>query len=421
MTTAIEYALMAGAVYVSTRDVLNQIPTPPGWLPFNYQSLPSGFEAASFRNGGDIVISFAGTGTAVDWLANIGGAFGVTTTQLEQAAAYYLGVKAANPGASISFTGHSLGGGLASLMAVFFSTPGNNLQAVTFDQAPFANSATVSVATTLENYLSGLGYSASALQGLTSFISAANSSPGSIPNASNVIDFNVQGEILSSLSYVGFGRIGAQTDIANSSAGASAVDLHSQALLSAFMLSDQTAATQTLDAVTFQLTDLLKMIFDPKLFAHPENTGNSKYQNFIDLIVQHQEGFSGIPASVPTGTTPTVPTTAAIAPDKMVTRFTADLWQIAQAGGLTMNDKNITDALIAFAMQSYYEGANSNDPSGKKHFFKSISGGLEFAITDVGKKGTLGDAKGYSQYFVKAISDNTDPNNEDQQEWRIAA
>lgn len=46
----IDYALMAGAVYVSNRNVINQLPTPVDWSPFFYQSLPSGFEAVSFQN-----------------------------------------------------------------------------------------------------------------------------------------------------------------------------------------------------------------------------------------------------------------------------------------------------------------------------------------------------------------------------------
>jgi hypothetical protein len=69
----------------------------------------------------------------VDWWANVGGFFGMTLTQLEQAAGYYLRVQnASSPGTTISFTGHSLGGGLASLLAVFFGET-----AVTFDQAPY--------------------------------------------------------------------------------------------------------------------------------------------------------------------------------------------------------------------------------------------------------------------------------------------
>ena len=31
MTTAIEYALVAGASYISTRDDVNQFPIPQGW------------------------------------------------------------------------------------------------------------------------------------------------------------------------------------------------------------------------------------------------------------------------------------------------------------------------------------------------------------------------------------------------------
>ena len=52
-------ALMAGAVYISTRNVINQIPVPSGWSPFKYVSLDSGFEAVSFQQGNNIVISLA--------------------------------------------------------------------------------------------------------------------------------------------------------------------------------------------------------------------------------------------------------------------------------------------------------------------------------------------------------------------------
>ncbi|MGA7178056.1 MAG: hypothetical protein WBX11_00515 [Thiobacillaceae bacterium] len=80
----IDEALMAGAVYISTRNVINQIPTPSGWNVGNYRSLPDGFEAVSFQQGKNIVISFAGTGTAVDWLANAGGALGATRNEWGQ-------------------------------------------------------------------------------------------------------------------------------------------------------------------------------------------------------------------------------------------------------------------------------------------------------------------------------------------------
>lgn len=130
-------ALMAGDSYISNRPDKNRFPIPNGWttVPGSYvRDDSSGFEAVSFTNGNQIVISFAGTDSksAADLAADIGLATGWGSEQLLQAAAYYMEVKAANPNAEITFTGHSLGGGLAALMGVFFDKT-----AVTFDQAPF--------------------------------------------------------------------------------------------------------------------------------------------------------------------------------------------------------------------------------------------------------------------------------------------
>lgn len=139
----IDCAVMAGAAYVSNRNPINQLPVPPGWALVNYVSLTSGFEGAAFTNGSQIVISYTGTNPASwnDLVADLALGIGAGSTQLDQAVDFYLQTAAANPGVPISFTGHSLGGGLASLLAVFF-----NRQAVTFDQAPFAAAASSAVA-----------------------------------------------------------------------------------------------------------------------------------------------------------------------------------------------------------------------------------------------------------------------------------
>lgn len=70
MITQIEYALMAGASYITTRRLMNRFPVPSGWTPFfpvpdtttaSVFTATNGFEARSFINGTNIVISFAGT------------------------------------------------------------------------------------------------------------------------------------------------------------------------------------------------------------------------------------------------------------------------------------------------------------------------------------------------------------------------
>lgn len=406
MATEVEYALMAGRVYQSTRATINWLPDLQslGWTEFFLQQQPSGFEAVSFQKGNEIVISFAGTGSNVDWWANAGGFFGVTSEQLEQAADYYLQVKAANTGANISFTGHSLGGGLASLMGVFFGET-----ATTFDQAPFRNSASVSVATTLKEYLlNERGYSEVALQGLANFISAAAS--GGIPNESTVIDFSVQGEILSAASGL---RIGTPTSLMHGAPDLTlTIDLHSQALLTAFLQSDETAPAQrSFRDVTFNLPDVVRMIFDDDLYAFSTGTQNTENENFIEHLVRHQNGIAGLAVGE-----------TVIPADAMLTRFTDDLWKLAQNGGLTMTDNipggilssppnNVSKTLIAFAMQKYYDETQVSAGYNTELLTK-VSGGVRFDRADVAA--TLGDAKGYTLYFQSYLDSSAFTNTERQ-------
>jgi hypothetical protein len=122
MPDNLEYTLMAGRAYQTTRDTVNWFPVPAGWneffhVPNNPAFTPSssGFEAVSFRSGNgtgnEIVISYAGSDGlfSVDNFANFGLATGFGSAQLNDAAAYYLQVRQANPNATITFTGQSLG------------------------------------------------------------------------------------------------------------------------------------------------------------------------------------------------------------------------------------------------------------------------------------------------------------------------
>jgi Ca2+-binding RTX toxin-like protein len=403
MATEVEYALMAGRSYQSSRATINWLPDllAQGWTEGRYERNDySGFEAVSFQKGNEIVISFAGTGSNVDWWANAGGFFGVTTEQLRQAADYYLQVKVANPGATISLTGHSLGGGLASLMAVFFDET-----AVTFDQAPFRNSASVSVATSLKEYLlNERGYSESALQGLTNFISAA--AGGGVPNNKNAIDFSVQGEILSSASGL---RIGTSTSWTHGAPDLSGISLHSHALLTAFLQSDRTApGQQSLSDVTFKLPDVVRMIFDGALYNSPTAGG---VENFIERLVRHENGITGNPAL----------NELSVAADSMLTRFTNDLWKLAQDGGLTMADdsfaavKLVSQTLIAFAMQKYYTETQGSAGYNQELFTElsaDSNGGIRFDLADV-TSDPLSTTKGYSLYFHNYVANSFSPSDRD--------
>ncbi|MGE0471612.1 MAG: calcium-binding protein [Nitrospira sp.] len=355
----------------------------------------------TFQKGLEIVISFAGTNPSDlsgDMVANVGLATGVGSDQLRQAAEYYLQVQAANPEATITFTGHSLGGGLAALMGVFFGK-----HAVTFDQAPFANSAEVSlilpdVAANLKIYLLERSYREDELQGLTDFLNVRAALPlGEIPNSSLVTSINVDGEFLSGVPYNVLDRIGPSASIPTHAPGVSGDDLHSIALLTLFLQSMKTAPSgQTLNGVTFKLTDLMEMVFSRDLYRFDTDTPN---QNFLERLVQNETG------------------------NVMVTRFTNDLWKLAQDGGLTMADdsfaavKLVSQTLIAFAMQKYYTETQAS-AGYQQELFTSLSadgtgtGGIRFDLADVAAN--LTDTKGYTLYFHNYLANAFTPGDRDQ-------
>jgi Ca2+-binding RTX toxin-like protein len=438
MATTIEYALMAGASYYDTRRDLNRFPLPNGWnwVSRNPQDNVTGFEAAAFTNGTEIVISYAGTypknldGTSMPLpidlqvdadLATGKGSRGFA--QLLQAAEYYLDVKRQNPGATITLTGHSLGGGLAALVGVFFHVP-----VTAFDQAPFANCAqsnsllsnplnifTPDMAADLKASLISAGYSEAELSSLSNFL-LIRPTDGSIPNSNLVNNIRVDGEFISGtfpadqFSTIGNNPINdpnaasrllthGQTDIS------AFTGLHDITLLTAFLQSEQGATTnqatgklKSLSEVTYKLTDLLGMLFDKNLYTYETDTSDP---NFREHLVRHQAGG-----------------------DAMVARFTSDLWKLAQDGGLTLSENysyanwnNVSKALIAFAMQKYYEENNPNITYGTEIFTDLGSAGLgsngiTFDIANVSQtlntkiqtgnvkyEDLVTDIKGFGQYF----------------------
>lgn len=148
MVTLPDYVALSAIIYNDKRNTFNKIlPDPPaGWTelpiyPNGITGAITGFNARAYSNGADIVIAYEGTDTAnvvqtaQDFLFGNAAALG-GSVQLIQAALFYEQVKAANPNANITFTGHSLGGGLASVMGVWFGK-----SATTFAEAPFGAAA----------------------------------------------------------------------------------------------------------------------------------------------------------------------------------------------------------------------------------------------------------------------------------------
>ncbi|MFN8909152.1 MAG: lipase family protein, partial [Betaproteobacteria bacterium] len=132
MPTETEYILFAANAYSASRAVVNEkndIPIPSGWELIKLTSNSgvnnaTGFLARAYRQGNEVVVSYAGTtfedglkGLELDFRnGNLPAASGLTlAAQVVDAARFYLDVRKTYPGADVSFTGHSLGGGLASL------------------------------------------------------------------------------------------------------------------------------------------------------------------------------------------------------------------------------------------------------------------------------------------------------------------
>ncbi len=234
MASNLEYAQLATDVYA--RLAANDTPLVGGWTQVARQIDDGwGFSASAYIRGAEVVIAFAGTNEAVDWGSNIPAAAGLGALQMTEALTFALDVMSKYPGATFSLTGHSLGGGLASVLAVFL-----NLAATVFDPAPFELSARNPVVLgSLQAYLFSIGYNNSAFDDYTSSLGALFSQ-----RESNVISYNTDGEILELLRAALPAIIGQSYEyivgtppITESVPKSMSVDLHSMDLLSSVMRS----------------------------------------------------------------------------------------------------------------------------------------------------------------------------------------
>jgi len=136
MITKELYAQLALRVYDTARKfedenlgINNRPRVPAGWTEDWRPDNEVGFSVGIYRNTstGAVVVAFTGTNQLRDWQENVN----YSNEQLKQAAVIAASVIDRYGANNVSFTGHSLGGGLASLMAVWFDRP-----ATVFDQRP---------------------------------------------------------------------------------------------------------------------------------------------------------------------------------------------------------------------------------------------------------------------------------------------
>jgi len=128
----------------SSADVENRLHSAPqGWAVEeehfeNYQSIDPGFYAQVYRKGSEVVIAYRGSSSLFEVVTDGAAiASGIAITQLLDAYNFYLEVVASGVSPSdISFTGHSLGGALAGVMAAYL-----HKDATVFAAPPFETAA----------------------------------------------------------------------------------------------------------------------------------------------------------------------------------------------------------------------------------------------------------------------------------------
>ncbi|BCM25591.1 calcium-binding protein [Methyloradius palustris] len=381
MVSVLEYMKFSLNVYAAS-DV-NLIGVPLGWDRFSWQpDKASGFSAGAFYNSqtNEMVISYTGTNDKLDML-NWAIGIAVPSTQLFDAIDYYFTQKAVHPNATITFTGHSLGGGLASLMSVYF-----NKQATVFDEAPFQMAAQDNAITNLvNNYMQSKGYTDSNFSNYVLQSQTIQSTQTLIASREqNITHYYLQGEILNYPRFPGDTLVGPEYVIPTGNTNAAPVELHSMGLMTAIQYSS------AFHNAVNKLPDLVSLLADDKnLYAAKPETSKP---DLLRRLLSHEFGVAG-----------------SVTADNMLTRFASDMTKLAKDGGLTMKDPNgpwasgeanVSKMLMAFAMQMYYENPNATNST--KELFSELTGGIKFDIADVAS--SLSDAKGYNLYFKQYLN-----------------
>ncbi len=113
MAAKLDYAILSLYVYEVALRPTNRPQRPEGWEVLELATdNVFGFSYGVFRSpSGEVVVSYTGTNEGIDWASNLGNGAGIGSPQATAAALVYLRARD-QYGANITFTGHSLGGGV---------------------------------------------------------------------------------------------------------------------------------------------------------------------------------------------------------------------------------------------------------------------------------------------------------------------
>ena len=291
MPTSLEYMQFATKVYAASDN--NKIDVPPGWTLLDWQPDQwTGFSGGVFKNDAtnEIVIAYTGTNDGIADPLNWTAGMGLPAPQIYDAMAYYFAFRSAYPTANITFTGHSLGGGLASLMAVLFDK-----KAVVFDEAPFQPAAVnPALLPSFSAAMTAAGYTDSAL---VSFIASGGTL--ALTRETNVTQYYVDGEVLGTIRLSENTLVGNDNPILIGDSAAGMIERHSMTLMLALW------NTPAFLSAVRNLPRLASELLNSNLFA---TDFRSDREDLLRKLLRHELGVSGV-----------------IQPDAMLTRFALEM------------------------------------------------------------------------------------------------
>jgi len=421
MTSTTDYAVLALSAYF--RTPANQGPPPPGWTflaEFRPEESWTDFSAVAYRREGtdEVVIAYSGSDSSYfdatkDWgIANPLAAMGAYSPQVQQAINFYADVREklaadlvdpVSPAMPITLVGHSLGGGLASIVATLFDQP-----AKVFDTAPFEYSvhrqagllptfppAMLSIAS-VRAYFSWYGIHQFAngnrpiSAAFAQYVQAQNIFTGFndqfVLREGNVESWFLAGDGLAyarSLLPTIEGRTNDPLPIASSGLGGT--QLHSMALLTATQLSP------SFNSAVSVMPAALELLFDETLYARDDLRYDTR-RDFLMGLIRNHVGVPDRPNSAGNG---------------LIDTWAGDLVTLHNASWTPIAG-GVQQALVAGIFDYYYlnDFLEHASPPGPFLHDEGVTGGfaLDFGRVDADRTEELGRQRMVSA-FAGRLSD----------------